>query len=74
MDFAYEYAEMAASARFEDLPSHTVEMTKRFLLDTLGVAIAGANRGEAQNIETCIKSIFDIEHLDDVTDIIEYLT
>lgn len=49
MDFAYEYAEMATSARFEDLTSHTVEMTKRFLLDTLGVAIAGSNRGEAQN-------------------------
>ena len=48
MDFAYEYAEMAASARFEDLPSHIVEMTKRFLLDTLGVAIAGSKRGEAQ--------------------------
>jgi len=42
MDFAEEYAEMAVSARFEDLSSHAVEMTKRFLLDSLGVAIAGS--------------------------------
>ena len=55
MDFAYEYAEMAASAQFEDLPSHAVEMTKRFLLDTLGVAIAGANRAEAQNTVNLVR-------------------
>ena len=48
MDFASEYANMAVQARFEDIPPHTVEMTKRFVLDTLGVGIAGSARDEAK--------------------------
>lgn len=48
MDFAEEYAEMAVSARFEDLSADTVEMTKRFVLDTLGVGIAGSAAEETR--------------------------
>ena len=48
MDFASEYANMAVQARFEDIPPHTVEMTKRFVLDTLGVGIAGSATDEAK--------------------------
>ncbi len=47
MEYAQEYAEMAVSARFDDLSSHTVEMTKRFVLDALGVGIAGSAADES---------------------------
>lgn len=50
MDFAQQYAEMATQARFEDLPSSAVERTKRFILDTVGVGIAGSVTPEARKI------------------------
>lgn len=49
MDFADEYSDMVVSVRFEDLPAQTVEMTKRFLLDAIGVGIAGADSHEAKS-------------------------
>ena len=48
MDFAYEYAKMMVHTKFEDLSPHVVEITKRFILDTIGVAAAGRNRIESQ--------------------------
>ncbi|MBW1961093.1 MAG: MmgE/PrpD family protein [Deltaproteobacteria bacterium] len=48
MDFAYEYAEMLVGAKFEDLSPQVVETTKRFILDTLGVAFAGCRTKEAK--------------------------
>ena len=48
MDFSSEYSNMAALARFEDIPPHAVEMTKRFVVDSLGVGIAGSARDEAK--------------------------
>lgn len=42
-------SEFTANARFEDLPAATVHATKRLILDTLGVAVAGA-RSEPADI------------------------
>jgi len=55
MEFAQQYAEMATRARFEDLPSLAVERTKRFILDTLGVGIAGSATSEAQKILSVVR-------------------
>lgn len=55
MDFAQQYAEMAARARFEDLSPAAVELTKRFMLDTLGVGIAGSVTPEAQKILSVVR-------------------
>jgi 2-methylcitrate dehydratase PrpD len=56
MDFADKYAEMATSARFEDLPAHAVEMTKRFLLDAVGVSVAGRGEVEARSAVQLVRS------------------
>jgi 2-methylcitrate dehydratase PrpD len=42
-DVAYELAEHAARVRTEDLPGEVVEITKRFILDTLGTLLAGSS-------------------------------
>lgn len=55
MDFAQQYAEMAAGARFEDLPTAAVERSKRLILDTLGVGIAGSVTPEAQKILSVVR-------------------
>ena len=55
MDFALEYAEMMVDAKFEDLSPHTVEMTKRFMLDTLGVAIAGSSSDEVKGAAQLVR-------------------
>lgn len=39
-------AEFVARTRFQDLPAHTVEITKRSLLDALGVTLAASALGE----------------------------
>jgi len=43
MDIACHLAEHVVRTRFDDLPGHTVDVVRRFLLDTLGVAIAGSS-------------------------------
>jgi 2-methylcitrate dehydratase PrpD len=55
MEFAQQYAEMATRARFEDLPAAAVERTKRLVLDTLGVGIAGSVTPEAQKILSVVR-------------------
>lgn len=55
MDFSKEYAAMATRARFEDLPSHAVNQTKRFILDTIGVGIAGSVTPEAEKIVSVVR-------------------
>ena len=39
-------AEQLCAAGFDDLPAHTVEITKRSLLDALGVSLAASGLGE----------------------------
>lgn len=56
MEFAQQYAEMASKARFEDLSAAAVERTKRLVLDTLGVGIAGSATPEAQKILSVVRS------------------
>jgi len=41
IDLAYDLAGNAARVRFDDLPEGTVEITKKFILDTLATTIAG---------------------------------
>ena len=43
MDIAWDLAEHIVGTRFEDLSGHTVDLVKRFFLDSLGVAIAGSS-------------------------------
>src|SRR5689334_10939809 len=43
-----ELARYWANARYEDLPSETVRLAKRFLLDTLAAGVAGADTDVAQ--------------------------
>jgi len=42
-DLAYDLAEHAAKIKYDDLPGTVVEITKKFILDTLGTTIAGSN-------------------------------
>jgi 2-methylcitrate dehydratase PrpD len=56
MDFSKEYAATAVRVRFEDLPSHAVDQAKCFILDTLGVGIAGSVTPEAKKIVSVVRS------------------
>lgn len=56
MDFAQTYAGMAFKARYEDLPPSAVDITKRFVLDALGVGIAGSVSSEAAKISTVVRA------------------
>src|SRR5690606_8305721 len=42
-DLVFELVHHAAKVRYDDLPEEVVEITKKFILDTLGTAIAGSN-------------------------------
>src|SRR3954471_5638985 len=42
-DLANDLASHAANARYADLPKQVVDATKKFILDTLGTALAGSN-------------------------------
>lgn len=55
MDFAGEYASTIVKTRFEDLPSVAVDRTKRFVIDTLGVGIAGSVTSEAEKILAIVR-------------------
>jgi len=50
MDIVYHLAEHVVRTRFEDLPSQTVDSTKQFILDTLGVAIAGSSAAGVREV------------------------
>lgn len=42
-DLAYDLAEHVSAVRYADLPPEVVEVTKKFILDTLGTSLAGSN-------------------------------
>ncbi len=50
MDIAWDLAEHVVRTKFEDLSSHTVDVAKRFILDTLGVGIAGSTAAGAKEV------------------------
>lgn len=50
MDLIFQVAENVVSTRSGSLPSKVVEKTKQFILDTLGVAIAGSSAPGCQEV------------------------
>jgi 2-methylcitrate dehydratase PrpD len=50
MDITCHLAEHIVRAKFEDLGGHTIGLAKRFLLDTLGVAIAGSSAAGVKEV------------------------
>jgi len=56
MDFLNESAAVSMRAKFEDLPFDAVDQTKLFILDTLGVCIAGSVTPEAGKIVSVVRN------------------
>jgi len=56
MDAVVEIAENAESARFEGIPPKAREMTKRFILDTLGTTLAGSSAPGAEAVIDLLRS------------------
>lgn len=50
MDTIYKVAENVVRIGFEDIPLHIRELGKLFILDTLGVAIAGSSAPGCQEV------------------------
>lgn len=59
MDAAYIFADHVANTNFEDLPSEVVKATKRSVLDTIGVILAGS--GTTPGILGLIELIMDAD-------------
>jgi 2-methylcitrate dehydratase PrpD len=56
-DVAYDVVAHAVKATFPDLPESTVEISKKFILDSLGVAIAGSAAPGCGEVASYIKEI-----------------
>jgi len=54
-DLAYDLVSNAARVKYDDLPSGAVEVTKKFILDTLSVAIAGSSALGCQSVMGQVK-------------------
>jgi 2-methylcitrate dehydratase PrpD len=50
MDLAWDLAEHIVMTRFENFSRHTVDTVKRFILDTIGVGIAGSSASGVKEI------------------------
>jgi 2-methylcitrate dehydratase PrpD len=55
-DAAYELAKYIADTKFDDIPSEALIIAKRFILDSLGVAIAGSTAPGIREIMKLIES------------------
>lgn len=55
MDVAYELCDHLALFKCEDLPQKTMEIAKRFLLDAMGVAMAGTSAAGCSQVMKRIK-------------------
>ena len=53
-DLAYDLV-AAAATKYESLPADVVEITKKFMLDTLATMIAGSNASGCQNVVEQVK-------------------
>jgi 2-methylcitrate dehydratase PrpD len=56
-DLAVEFAAHACRTRYEDLPPDVVEMTKTFILDTIGAAFAGSS---AEGVEAGLRHACEV--------------
>lgn len=54
-DLAYDLASSAAKVKYDDLPKNAVEITKKFLLDTLATTIAGSSAPGCNSVVDLIK-------------------
>ncbi|MFC1933009.1 MmgE/PrpD family protein [Chloroflexota bacterium] len=50
MDASYSFAKHIVKVNYNDIPGEAIEMAKRDILDTLGVAIAGSNKPGGKEI------------------------
>jgi 2-methylcitrate dehydratase PrpD len=55
-DIGAAFAAHATSTRFEDLPASTIRAAKTFLLDTLGVGLAGSSGANVQAVRDLARS------------------
>jgi 2-methylcitrate dehydratase PrpD len=56
MDMIFKVAEHIVKADYNDLPDQAVEVTKRFILDTLGTSIAGSTASGTAELVNQIRS------------------
>ena len=56
-DVAYDVVAHEAKTKFSDLPQSTVKITKKFILDTLGVAIAGSTASGCKEVASYLKEV-----------------
>ncbi len=56
MDAVEQFADYAAGTKFSDLPDEVVENTKKFIIDTIGVGIAGLRAPGCRETLTTIKT------------------
>ena len=54
-DLAYDLVSYAASTKYDDLPLDVVNITKRFILDTLATTIAGSTASGCRTIADQVK-------------------
>jgi len=54
-DLAYDLAGNAAKIKYDDLPKDVVEITKKFILDTLATTIAGSSASGCNSVVSHIK-------------------
>ena len=54
-DLAYDLAGNAAKVKYDDLPKDVVEITKKFILDTLATLVAGSSAPGCKSVVDVIK-------------------
>jgi 2-methylcitrate dehydratase PrpD len=55
MDAAYSFAKIFAETKYENLPGEVVDVTKKEILDLLGVALGGASQPGATHVCALVK-------------------
>ena len=56
MSTEVELAQYIADAKYEDLPGDVVDATKKHIMDTVGVAIAGSNYSVCGSVANQVRS------------------
>ena len=57
MDVVYDVVANAAKTKFSDLPDSTIKIAKKFVLDTIGVAVAGSKASGCEEVVSYIKEM-----------------
>lgn len=55
MDAAFAFAKNVVNVRYEDIPPEAIEVTKKDILDTLGVIVAGSTVPGAKELVELVK-------------------